>query len=452
MMIFKKAIPRRTFLRGVGTTLALPLLDSMIPAFASAVNPASKVPVRLSIVYVPSGIIMDKWTPAMDGAGYEMTPTLEPLAPFRDRMLVLTGLSNEKAAEIRPGENDAPHARAGASFLTGTRPEPAEGVGIGAGTSLDQIAAKELGKHTQLGSLELAIDSHALVGACETGFSCAYMNTLSWRTPTTPLPTENNPRMIFERMFGDSDSTDPESRLRQLRKNRSILSAASESVARLQRELGTSDRNKLSEWLEAIRDVERRIQIAEEQSSKELPTLDRPPGIPASFEEHAKLMFDLQLLAFQSDLTRVITFMMALEASARIYSELGINEQHHPLTHHRNDSEKIAKVVQINMYHARLLKYYIEKLQSTPDVDGNLLDNMMLLYGSGMSNGNNHWRNNLPILLLGGAAGRIKGGRHIRYAEETPMANLYLTMLDKLGVPLESLGDSTGEIDIPSMV
>ncbi len=451
MMIFKKAIPRRTFLRGVGATLALPLLDSMIPAFAAASDLSSKGPVRLSIVYAPIGAVMDKWTPAAEGAGYEMTPILAPLAPFRDQMLILTGLSNEKTASIRPGENGAPHARAGSSYLTGARPAPTEGAGIEAGISMDQAAAKELGKHTQLASLELGTDAHGLVGACESGFSCAYMNTISWRTPTTPIPMENNPRAVFERMFGDSDSTDPAVRLRRFRKDRSILDTVLQSSARLQRELGTSDRTRLVEWTDAVRDIERRIQISEEQSSKRLPTLDRPAGIPDRYEDHVKLMFDLQVLAFQTDMTRVITFMLALEASARIYSELGISEQHHPLSHHRNDSAKIAKILQINMYHARLFSYYLEKLRSTPDGEGSLLDSMMVLYGSGLSDGNKHLRSNLPVLLVGGGGG-IKGGRHIRYAEETPMANLHLTILDKLRVPVNAFGDSTAKVDIPSGV
>jgi hypothetical protein len=447
MMIFKKAIPRRTFLRGAGATIALPLLDSMVPAFAA--SGTAKAPVRLSTVYVPIGASMDKWTPAKEGIGYEMTPILEPLAPFRDHMLVLTGLSNEKTASIRPGENGAPHARAGSSFLTGARPAPTEGAGIMAGTSMDQIAAKELGKHTQFASLELGIDSHGLVGACESGFSCAYMNTISWRSPTTPVPVENNPRAVFERIFGDNDSTDPAVRLNRFKKDRSILDTVVESSDRLQRELGSNDRTRLIEWTDAVRDIERRIQIGEEQSSKSLPTLDRPAGIPDKYENHVKLMFDLQVLAFQTDLTRVITFMLGLEASARIYSELGITEQHHPLSHHRNDASKVAKIAQINMYHARLFSYYMEKLRTTQDGDGTLLDSMLVLYGSGLSDGNKHLRNNLPVLLAGGGAG-IVGGKHIKYSDETPMSNLHLTILRKLGATIDSFGDGTGEVDLPS--
>lgn len=449
MMIFKQAIPRRTFLRGVGATLGLPLLDGMVPAFASNLDGGGKAAVRLSIVYVPNGIIMDKWSPKSEGVGFELTPVLEQMKPIHDRMLVLSGLSNEKAASQQPGEDGAPHVRAGSSFLTGVRPKQAEGADIRAGVSADQFAARELGKHTQLASLELSMDSTEFVGACEPGYSCAYMNTLCWRTPTTPIPMENNPRAVFERLFGDSDSTDRATRMSRMKKDRSILDSLTKEVSRVVNGLGPSDRAKVTEWTEAIRDVERRIQIAEEQSSKELPPLERPAGIPASYEEHVKLMFDLQVLAFQCDMTRVITFMMGREASARVYRELGITDQHHPLTHHRNDAASIAKVIQINIYHAKMFAYFLEKMSSTPDGEGSLLDRSIVLYGSGISDGNQHLRNNLPILLTGGGVGQIKGGRrHIRYPDETPMANLYLTLLDRLGIPVETLGNSTGKVEL----
>ncbi|MCH8268981.1 MAG: DUF1552 domain-containing protein [Acidobacteria bacterium] len=450
MMIFRKAIPRRTFLRGLGTTLALPLLDGMVPAMAAQRDTAAKPVVRLSVVYIANGVIMDKWTPAIEGAGFELTPILEPLAPFRDRILVLSGLAHNSGRALQ-GENTGDHARAGATYLTGVHPRKTEGADTRAGISVDQIAARELGKHTQLASLELALDSSELLGQCEAGYTCAYMNTLCWRTPTTPIPMENRPRAVFERLFGDNDSTDPAVRLRQIRTDRSILDSVTQKVARLLTGLGPTDRAKLTEYLDAVRDVERHIQMAEEQSSRELPTLERPPGVPSTFIEHARLMIDLQVLAFQTDMTRVITFMTGREFGGRTYREIGIPDGHHSLTHHQYKQEKIDKVIRINIYHAKLLAYYLEKLQSTPDGDGSLLDHMVILYGSSLSDGNLHWHDNLPILLAGGGAGRIQGGRHLRYPQDTPMPNLLLTILDMLGVPVESLGDSTGKLDLLSV-
>ena len=447
MMIFKEAIPRRTFLRGMGATLALPLLDGMVPAFAGTLDTAAKPKVRLGFVYVPIGAIMEKWTPAAEGTAFEFSPTLEPLAPFRDRLLVLSGLAHNSGREISGGD----HSRASATWLTGVHPRQTEGADLHAGISVDQIAAQELGKHTQLASLELAVDPTELVGVCEGGYSCAYINTLSWRTPTTPLPMENQPRAVFESLFGDSDSTDPKERLTRIQEDRSILDSATQDVARFVTRLGPSDRAKLTEYLDAIRDVERRIQMAEEQASQEPPLLDRPVGIPATFSEHAKLMFDLQVLAYQCDLTRVITFMMSRELSTRSYPEIGIADPHHPLTHHAGDPEKIAKVSQINMFHVKTFAYFLEKMRSTPDGDGSLLDHSMIVYGSGLSDANLHLHDNLPVLLVGGEAGQIKGGRHLRYPKDTPMPNLYLTLLDKLGIPVESLGDSTGKLELLSV-
>ncbi|MCZ6751827.1 MAG: DUF1552 domain-containing protein [Acidobacteria bacterium] len=447
MMIFKKAIPRRTFLRGAGATLALPLLDGMVPAFATKLDTAAQSPVRLSIVYSPNGMNMAKWTPAAEGAAFELSPTLEPLAPFRDRLLVLTGLNNN-AGDALPGEGEnAPHERAGAVFLTGVHPKREGHVAI----SVDQIAAKELGKHTQVASLELGLHSNEVVGACEKGWSCAYMNTLSWRTPTTPLPVEYRPRAVFERLFGDSNSTDPAVRLTRIRKDRSLLDSVTQAVARLMGAVGPSDRTRLAQYLDAMRDIERRIQMAEVQSSRELPVLDRPVGIPATFEDHAKLMFDLQVLAYQTDLTRVGTFMMGRGQSNRTYREIGVPDAHHPLSHHQSDPVKLEKLYKINLYHSRLFAYFLEKLQSTPDGDGSLLDHVMIVYGSAMSDGNAHWLQNLPILLLGGGAGQIQWGRHLRYPKDTPMTNLFLTLLDKLGTPVENFGDSTGKLDLSSV-
>jgi len=444
-MIFKKAIPRRTFLQGVGATLALPLLDGMVPAMA-AVGDSKRVN-RLSFVYVPNGIIMDKWTPVAEGAGFEMTPILEQVAPFRDQMLVLSGLDCKHANPL-PGEGGGDHERGSGAFLTGAHPKKTGGADIQAGTSVDQIAANELGKQTELASLELTLDFAEFVGGCDPGYSCAYTNTLCWRSPTTPMPMENNPRAVFERLFGSSDTTDPAERLARIRKDRSILDAVTQDVARLQTGLGPADRRKLTEYLDAVRDVERRIQKVEQQSSQELPTLARPVGIPATFEEHYKLMTDLQVLAYQADKTRVITFLVAHEQSTRPYPEIGISDPHHPLTHHSGNQEKIAKVIQINTYHAKMFSYYLEKMRSTPDGDGSLLDHSMIIYGGSISDANVHKHEDLPILLVGGGDGRIKGGRHVRYPKDTPVANLFLAMLNNLGVPAESFGDSTGLLSV----
>ena len=450
MMIFKKAMPRRTFLRGVGTALALPLLDGMVPAFAGALDSASGN-LRFSVVYVPNGIIMDKWTPPTEGANFELMPILEPLAPFRDRILLLSGLTL-KSANPFPGEGAGDHPRSSAAFLTGMHAKTAEGSELHVGISVDQIAAKELGKQTQLASLELALDAPDLVGACESGYSCAYYNTISWRSETTPMPMENHPRAVFERLFGDTGTVDPASRLARIQENRSILDSVTQAVNRVLKTLGPSDQVKLAEYLDAIRDVERRIHAAEEQSSRELPSVERPVGIPATFDEHAKLMFDLQVLALQCDLTRVLTFMLGRELSVRTYREIGISDPHHPLTHHQNDPGKIAKVLQINMFHARMFAYFLEKLQSTSDGDGSLLDHTIVLYGGGISDGNMHLHDNLPVLLVAGSRSQIKGGSHVRYPKEreTPMTNLHLALLEKLGIPQEHLGDSTGKLSLPA--
>ncbi len=447
MMIFKKAIARRAFLRGIGATLALPLLDGMVPAFAGALDQAAKPVRRLGFVYVPNGIIMDKWTPATEGAAFELTPILEPLAPFRENILVLSGLDHKTALALA-GEGAGDHARASATFLSGVHPKKTEGAGIQAGITVDQFAAQKLGKETQLMSLELALDSTEVVGSCDGGYSCAYTNTLSWRTPTTPLPMSNKPRAVFERLFGDSDSTNPKERLARIQRDRSILDFVTQDVTRLVKELGAEDRSKLTEYLEAIRDVERRIQRAEEQSSRELPTLQRPIGVPAKFTEHAKIMADLQVLAWQTDMTRVTTFMMGQESNTRVYDELGFSDSYHPLTHHQRDANKIAKVIQIDILHTQMFAYLLEKLRSTADGEGSLLDHSMIVYGCGISDGNLHTHDNLPILVAGGGAGRIKGGRHLRYANDPPATNLYVTLLDKLGIPVESFGDSTGKLEI----
>ena len=446
MMIFKKAIPRRTFLRGVGTSLALPLLDGMIPAFA-AVPKAAK---RMAFVYVPNGRIMDTWTPAAEGTAFELPQVLQPLAPYRDRFTVLTGLSQLSALSA-PGEEVGVHERPCGAYLTGVHPKWTDGDDVRNGVSLDQVIAHQFGKETQLASLELSLDAAGIVGACEKGWSCAYINTLSWQSPTSPLPMEHNPRRVFERLFGDLGSTDASVQRARLRRNSSILDSVIESISGLLKELGPSDREKLSEYVESVRSIEHRIEMAERQGARELPSMERPVGVPLTYQEHAKLMFDLQVLAFQADLTRVITFMMGREKTDRPYGEIGIPDAHHPLTHHGGDADKIAKVVRIETLQSELLAYYVEKLRATRDGDGSVLDHMLLTFGSGISDGNVHSVRNLPLIVFGQGDGDIKGGRHLRYQADTPMANFYLTLVDKLGLPLEHFGDSTGKLDLLSV-
>jgi hypothetical protein len=445
MIITKKHLPRRTFLRGVGVSLALPLLDGMVPALAALSTTAAKPVKRLGIVYVPNGIFMDRWTPAGGDGALELTQTLQPLTPFRDKMLLVSGLANRQGDPL-PGEGAGDHARAAGAYLTGVHPKKTEGADIRAGLSMDQIAAQVLGQETQLSSLELCLESEDRAGSCDPGYSCVYANTLCWRGPTTPLSMVNDPRVVFERLFGTSGSTDPAAWLAGRQEDRSLLDAVTRKVARLRRELGPRDQSKLSEYLDAVRDVERRIQKAEQQTMRELPSVEQPVGIPPTFAEHARLMFDLQVLAYQADLTRVITFMVGHETSARAYPEIGVPDAHHALSHHGNNAQLIAKLIKVDTYNAQTFGYYLEKLASTPDGDGSLLDHVTIIYGSGMSDGNRHNHHNLPTLLVGGGSGTIKGSRHLRYPEDTPVTNLFLTVLDKLGVPAESIGDSTGTV------
>lgn len=440
MMIAKMSLPRRTFLRGLGAALALPLLDAMVPALTAVVKTAANPVRRLGIVYVPNGMDMGRWTPATLGTGFEFTPILQSLAPFRDQLLVLSNL--------RGAPGGGSHAGAATRFLTGMVARQPRGTGVQAGVSMDQMAARQMAQETQLASLELGLDSRDFVGTCDAGYACAYSNTISWRGATTPLPMENDPRAVFERLFGDSASTNATARLASIQRNRSILDSVTDKARRLERDLGSQDRSRLNEYLEAVRDVERRIQKAEEQSTKELPVVDQPAGIPATFEEHAKLMFDLQVLAYQCDLTRVITFMIGRELSGRSYPQIGIPDAHHPLSHHEGDPVKIATMAKLNAYHVSQFAYYIDKLQSTPDGEGSLLDHSMILYGAGMSESNEHYPYNLPILLLGGGSGLIKGGRHIKYPDDTQLASLHLGLLDKMGVPAETLGNSDGKLEI----
>jgi hypothetical protein len=442
MLITRKAIPRRTMLRGIGATLALPLLDGMVPALTALQKTAARPIARFGVMYVPNGMIIQQWTPATEGAGFELTPTLTPLAPFRDDLLVLSQL----ACTPTPGRPGGAHAKASTRFLTDISPPTSE-TWLDAGISMDQIAAKEMGTFTQLGSLELAIESAETAGACDVGFACAYTNTISWLAPGTPLPPENNPRAVFERLFGDSSSTDARSRLARIQQDRSVLDSVRDEVTRLQGTLGRSDRVKLVEYLDAIRDVERRIQKAEEQSDKALPLVDHPAGIPATYDEHVKLMCDLQVLAYQSDLTRIVTFMLGREFSGVTYPQIGVPDAHHPITHHQQEVEKMAKVAKINVYHVTQFAYLLDRLRSTPDGDGTLLDHIIMMYGAGIGECNAHDPRNIPLLLAGGGSGHLKGGRHIRYPKDTPLANLHLTLLDKLGVHIDRIGDSTGRLD-----
>jgi len=440
MFLTKKAISRRTILRGAGATVALPLLDAMIPAFAPA---ATTAPVkRFGVVYHPNGVIYDKWLPTGFGTNYELSPTLKGLEPFKDKLIVITGLFSDQAEPLGDGGGD--HSRACGSYLTGVHVKKSDSI-LENAVSMDQIAAKAFERDTQLSSLQMTADENSLLGSCDLGYSCAYSSTVSWLTPTLPLMAENNPRVLFERMFGSSDSTDAHVRAARLKQDRSLLDSVNDRVSQLQRKLGTADNRKMDDYLTALRDVERRIQKAEEQSSKQLPDVHQPAGIPDNFVDQVRLLYDLQLLAYQSDLTRVTTFLYGREQTGRPYPQIGVPEPHHPLTHHQNDPVKMEKCTRIQRHHIELFAEYLEKLRNTPDGDGSLLDHVILLFGSGISNSDRHTHGPLPTFVVGGGAGTLKGGRHLIYPEHTPLTNLQLTLLNKLGVPAEKLGDSTGQ-------
>lgn len=436
--VLKKHLPRRTFLRGVGISLALPLLDSMAPALTAETKTAANAVRRLGFVYVPHGMIMNQFTPATEGSGFELTPILRPLAPFRDRVTVVSGLEHKTA------DYGGVHSLSPPTWLSGVRPAGKEG-DIRAGTTIDQIAAAHIGQGTQFPSLEVATEDHSgLIGACDGGYSCTYINTLSWRTPTTPLPMEINPRVVFERLFGDGGTVaQREARMQQ---DRSILDAVALQAKRLGTTLPAVDRLTMTDYLDNVREIERRIQLAEKQSNAQVTIGSAPVGIPESFEEHIKLMFDLQVVAFQTDLTRVSTFMLARELSQRTYPQVNCNDPHHSLSHHQNDPVKIAALTRLQTYHMQMFAYYLDKLRSTRDGDGTLLDHSLILYGSNMSNSNLHNHFPLPVLLVGGAGGQLAGNRHLKYADHTPMTNLLMSMLGKLNVPMEHLGDSTGTL------
>jgi hypothetical protein len=439
MIVTKKAISRRTALRGLGATVALPLLDAMVPAFSNA----AATPVRrLGVIYHPNGVIYDQWLPTGVGKDFKLSPTLAGLQAFRDKLIVVTGLFSDEAEALGDGGGD--HSRASGTYLTGVHVKKSD-TAVENGISMDQIAAKAFERDTQLSSLQITSDDNSFIGSCDIGYSCAYSSTLSWLTPTLPLMAENNPRVLFERMFGSSDSTDPRVRASRLKQDRSLLDSVNDRVSQLQKKLGQADNRKVNDYLTALRDVERRIQKAEEQSSKQLPDVAQPAGIPDTFEAHVRLLYDLQLLAYQSDLTRVITFMYGREQTGRPYPQIGVPEPHHPVTHHQNDPAKMEKCARIQRHHIALFGEYLEKLRNTPDGEGSLLDHVTLLYGGGISNSDRHTHGPLPTLLLGGGAGTLKGGRHIVYPEHTPLTNLQLTLLNKLGVPAEKLGDSNGQ-------
>ena len=440
MLITKKHLPRRTFLRGMGVTLALPLLDSMIPAQTLTRKTAAAASPRLGFVYVPHGAIMDKWTPATEGAGFEFSPILKPLEPFRDRLTIVSGLGH------RAADSTAVHSLSPTTWLSGVRPKPTQGTDAFAGITADQIAAQAIGQDNILPSMELAIEDHSgLIGACDRDYGCIYMNTLSWRTHTTPLPMEINPRIVFERMFGQGGSA--ADRLARIEGDRSILDAVTKEATGLQAKLGPQDRIKISEYLENVREIERRIQKASQQVDPNMKLPEQPAGIPFSYEEHVGIMYDLLALAYQANISRVFTFMMAREVSNRTYPQVGVHDGHHATSHHQNRTDKIEKLVKIQNYHLTLFTKFLEKLNATQDGDGSLLDHSLILYGSNMSNSNAHNHFPLPTLLLGGGAGTMKGGHHIKQPDHTPMTNVLLTMLHKAGVEVESLGDSTGVIE-----
>jgi hypothetical protein len=428
-------LSRRTILRGLGAAVALPLLDGMVPAFVPLRATAARPSGRLSVVYFPNGIRMEHWTPKTEGAAYELPPILTPLAPFRDRVTVVTGLMNGTPHYVV-------HGAASTRFLTTVPPTASSGTIVEAGISMDQLAAREFGRETQLASLELTLES-GFAGVCDVAASCVYNDTIAWRGPSTPLPMEYNPRAVFERLFGDSDTTDRAARTARAGEQRSLLDSIGEATADLSRELSATDRVKVGEYLEAVRDVERRIQNAESQHDRDVPVFVRPIGIPATFPEHARLMFDLQVLALQTDLTRVVTFMTGRELSGRAYPEIGIGDAHHPISHHQDDLEKLNKLTAINTHHVKQFAYYLERLHSTPDGDGTLFDHTTVLCGAGMSDGNSHSPYNLPILLAGGEVGK---GRHLVIPGNTPIGNLHVALLDKLGLRVERFGNSTGEL------
>lgn len=441
MRVLRAPLDRRTMLRGIGTGIALPFLEAMMPN-AKAADIASR-PKRLQVFYTPNGMMMDGFRPATTGTGYALPATLEPLAPFRNDMTIVTGLGHPQAAAM--GDRPAGHGRSCPAFLTGVHVRQTEGTDIRCGVSMDQVFAQHLGDATQLSSIEAGIEPASLLGSCDIGYSCTYTNGISWMNPTVPLPVTANPRDLFERLFGDGDTLDEAGRLAQLRRQASILDFVMEDSARLSGSLGAEDKRKLEEYLDATRAVEKRIQRAEQQAGGAMATtsLERPAGIPDSFDTHVRLMIDLQILAMQADMTRVATFMTGREISNRTYPEIGVPDSHHMLSHHGNDPAKMAKLAQINAYHMGYFAYLLRRLKETKDGDGSLLDRTLVIRGSAFGDSNTHDHMDLPIIVAGGL---IQGGRHVKVAQGTPMANLMLAGLHLLGVPATSFADSTGAL------
>jgi hypothetical protein len=453
MKILKQPLPRRTFLRGLGAAMALPLLDSMLPTFSTAAKAAGKTPVRLGYIYTPNGIVGASvkspmpfmWTPKAAGKNFEFSPTMKPLEPYREQLNVFSGLAQLNGRALGDGPGD--HARAAATFLTGVHPFRTGGADVKLGISADQIAAKELAKYTQVSSLELGLEGQVLAGNCDSGYTCAYMS-MSWRSPTVPVPAEVNPRAAFERLFGDGDSTDPAARKARLEGQKSVLDYVSASLARLQGRVGVADKRKLDEYFDSVRDIERRIQLAETQNVEtQLPLMEKPSSIPQDYAEYAKLMMDLMVVAWQSDMTRVASFMLGREGSNRAYPEIGIPDGHHSVSHHGSDPEKVAKLLKIDQFHVTMFAYLLEKLKNTRDGEGTLLDHSLVLFGSSISESNTHTHDELPIVLAGSANGQIAGNRHLVFPEQTPMNNLLLNMFDAADVPhVAGFGDSNGRL------
>lgn len=437
--IQKKKLNRRTVLRGIGAGMALPLLDAMVPAATALEKTAAKPVKRLGYVFMPMGCDHSRWTPPGKDKLDKLSPILSSLAPVKDQVTVI---SNLELAQAYPGS----HATSNSAFLSAARAKHTESTDYYLGTTADQLAAQQIGQSTQLPSLEMSMDLMQNVGQCDNGYACVYQNNLSWSSPTTPLPSEAHPRIIFENLFGEGGT--PAQRSADLQKKASLLDFMLADIARLKREVGTQDGEKIDQYLTSVREVERRIQKAEaDVADVPLPDLDRPLGVPEKYGDHARLMFDLQILAMQADITRVITFQLARETSNRSYTEIGISESHHPLSHHGNNKDKIAKIAKINAFHVSLFAGFLEKLKNTPEGNGTLLDHSLYMYGSGMNNPNVHDHSDLPILVAGGAAGGMQGGRHIQFEKKTPLANLHLTLLDKVGVKLDSFADSNGKVD-----
>ena len=451
MKMVTHPLPRRTFLRGLGATLALPMLDSMTPP-VSALAPSTP-PIRLGYVYTPNGIVgaCDKsprpfmWTPKTAGANFEFSPTMKALEPFRDRINVMSGLAQVTGRALGDGPGD--HARATATFLTGVHPYKTGGADFRLGVSADQIAARELGKYTQLASLELGLEPQPLAGNCDSGYTCAYMS-MSWRGPSSPLPAETNPRAVFERLFGDGASTDPKIRALRLEQQKSVLDYVTDSLSRLQRRVSAGDKRKIDEYFESVRDVERRIALAEAQNATlELPHLERPGAVPDDYIQYSKLMIDLQVIAWQTDMTRVASFMLGRDGSNRSYREIGISDGHHSISHHQGDGERLDKLIKIDELHVSMFAYLLERLRDTPDGDGTLLDHSLVVFGSSISESNIHTHDDLPIVVAGTANGQLTGNRHIVYSKETPLNNLFLSMFDLAGLPhVDGFGDSTGRL------